>query len=178
MNIIYISTKTSLTEKKEDIENAIKKFTTDKPIWYPTSKILKYPSVYIYIYDFDDDKHKATSFSYMVESVPALCRLKVPTMVHHGKTRLSLEFKDVLGQEYQDVIFPNNSSPVTILKAGTPQTITTGLLYNPNTGNYDDIKETYQPKKSLAPKGCEHSWKEYLGLTDSFDFCEHCDKKR
>lgn len=27
-------------------------------------------------------------------------------------------------------------------------------------------------------KTCQHSWKKYVGLMDSFDYCEKCDEKR
>ena len=26
--------------------------------------------------------------------------------------------------------------------------------------------------------GCNHRWKKYVGIMDSFEFCEHCDEKR
>lgn len=34
-----------------------------------------------------------------------------------------------------------------------------------------------QPQIS-TPKGCDHKWKSYQGLIETFDYCEKCDEKR
>lgn len=33
-------------------------------------------------------------------------------------------------------------------------------------------------EKVESKKGCDHSWKSYVGLSESFHYCEHCDEKR
>jgi len=30
----------------------------------------------------------------------------------------------------------------------------------------------------VAKSGCDHSWTSYTGLSESFEFCKHCDEKR
>jgi hypothetical protein len=29
-----------------------------------------------------------------------------------------------------------------------------------------------------TPKTCNHEWKHYIGLSEQFDYCVHCDEKR
>jgi hypothetical protein len=33
-------------------------------------------------------------------------------------------------------------------------------------------------EKVVAKSGCDHSWTSYTGLSESFEFCKHCDEKR
>jgi len=30
----------------------------------------------------------------------------------------------------------------------------------------------------VAKSGCDHSWTSYTGLSESFEYCIHCDEKR
>jgi hypothetical protein len=34
------------------------------------------------------------------------------------------------------------------------------------------------PVIEAANSGCDHSWTSYTGLSESFEFCKHCDEKR
>lgn len=38
-----------------------------------------------------------------------------------------------------------------------------------------DLEDTF---KELYPEGCQHSWKLYHGLNESYEYCVTCDKKR
>ena len=42
--------------------------------------------------------------------------------------------------------------------------------------DFKDAKHEYMDKVVSAP--CNHKWKRYTGLMDSFDYCEICDEKR
>ena len=32
--------------------------------------------------------------------------------------------------------------------------------------------------EKVAKSGCDHSWTSYTGLSESFEFCKHCDKRK
>lgn len=55
-----------------------------------------------------------------------------------------------------------------------------GVNYTPNyqeVGTTATVSGTFvetEPSKAL----CYHKWKSYLGLNESFDYCEYCDEKR
>lgn len=61
-----------------------------------------------------------------------------------------------------------------------------------NNGNYDpnDYNNTFTltwdeddipgiiSNEPPAFKGCSHKWKKYVGLVQTYEYCEYCDKKK
>ena len=48
---------------------------------------------------------------------------------------------------------------------------------------FEDLEDVYKPEYDCpvieaAKSGCDHSWASYTGLSESFEFCKHCDEKR
>lgn len=40
----------------------------------------------------------------------------------------------------------------------------------------NNVKELGKSKLNLG--GCQHKWKQYQGIIDTYDYCETCDQKR
>lgn len=46
---------------------------------------------------------------------------------------------------------------------------------------FEDLEDFYEREYNcpvVAKSGCDHSWTSYTGLSESFEYCIHCDEKR
>lgn len=43
--------------------------------------------------------------------------------------------------------------------------------------NSSNKKEHTKTNKEDQPKNCIHNWKKYVGFTETYYYCEHCDEK-
>ena len=152
--ILYISTKKSLDEKKEDVKTAFKYFTNIQPVWYASQHVLKFgDECSVSIYHFDENVYRGRTFDYIMESTIGL----IPSVLRGCSSDVISKrfFSYTDGSRVGTVVFPLQ----TKLRS-----------YDPSVSKYVE--------KTFVPKECIHSWKKYTGLRESFEYCEKCDEKK
>jgi len=152
--VLYVSTKKSLSEKRDDITLAFSYVTNINPTWDFHQNALKFgDECLVSIYHFDESVYRGKRFDYIMESVAGL----TPAVLRMCSTRVINKrfFCYSNGARVGNQIF----SKTTVLRT-----------YDTSTSKYVD--------KVIKKKGCEHSWKDYVGLRESFTFCNKCDKRK
>jgi len=79
-----------------------------------------------------------------------------------------------------------NGSKVPIVSPFTPgYTLPNSVVLNSSIVAYDDLMtvDTSHFKQNTLTltqlkKNCSHKWKKYMGFTDTYQYCEHCDEKK
>jgi len=160
--LVYVSTKKDLDQKRKDAEAVFSRITNITPSWYSSQNVLYYQSKFsVNIYHFNPQSYSGSIFDYAMESAIGLVASNLPNV----NLRQGIINKQFYGYGLGSI----NDVVDDIL--GIRPLLPRGTKKAPRVDFAKEYKVEYKDGK------CNHSWKNYTGLRESFKYCEKCDEK-